>query len=180
MFDDTLKLILSLGERPPRVRGPQRLTELFHRLAAAAGPVEASQVEDLIWNVWMAHDDPDAEDALSRATQAIAARELDEAEAILDALVELHPDYAEAWNKRATLYFLLRRDRESVADIRRTLELEPRHFGAICGFGQICLRHNDRAAALFAFDAALRVNPHLGSIRAAVKELSGERDGPVQ
>jgi tetratricopeptide (TPR) repeat protein len=180
VFDDTLKLILALGERRSRPLGPQRLTELFHRLAAAAGPVEASQVEDLIWGLWMAHADPDAEDALNRATQAIAARELEEAEAILDALVALHPDYAEAWNKRATLYFLQRRDQESVADIRRTLELEPRHFGAICGFGQICLRHNDRTAALFAFDAALRVNPHLGSIRAAVKELSGERDGPVQ
>lgn len=179
MFDDTLKLILSLGERPPRVRGPQRLTELFHRLAAAAGPVEASQVEDLIWNVWMAHDDPDAEDALSRATQAIAARELDEAEAILDALVELHPDYAEAWNKRATLYFLLRRDRESVADIRRTLELEPRHFGAVCGFGQICLRKGERTGALFAFDAALRINPHLGAVRAAREELAAEAHGPA-
>jgi tetratricopeptide (TPR) repeat protein len=180
VFDDTLKLILSLGERSPHVRTSHRLNELFHRLAAADGQVEASQVEDLIWSVWMAHDDPDAEDALSRATHAIAARELDEAEAILDALVALHPDYAEAWNKRATLYFLQRRDQESVADIRRTLELEPRHFGAICGFGQICLRHQDRAGALFAFDAALRVNPHLGSIRAAVKDLSDERTGPVQ
>jgi tetratricopeptide (TPR) repeat protein len=180
VFDDTLKLILALGERRLRSRVPHRLNELFHRLAAAAGAVEASQIEELIWSVWMAHDDPDAEDALSRATQAIAARELEEAEAILDALVALHPDYAEAWNKRATLYFLQRRDEESVADIRRTLELEPRHFGAICGFGQICLRRHDRAGALFAFDAALRVNPHLGSIRAAVKELSDERTGPMQ
>lgn len=180
MFDDTLKLVLALGDRTPAPHLPQRLTELFHRLAAAEGAVEASQVEDLIWGVWMSHDDPDAEEALSRATQAIAARELDEAEAILDTLVDLHPGYAEAWNKRATLYFLQRRDRESVADIRRVLELEPRHFGAICGFGQICLRHGDRAAALFAFDAALRVNPHLGSIRAAAAELAGERSGPVQ
>jgi tetratricopeptide (TPR) repeat protein len=180
VFDDTLKLILSLGSRAPARHMPQRLTELFHRLAAAEGPVEASQVEDLIWGIWMSNDDPDAEDALGRATQAIAARELDEAEAMLDALVELHPGYAEAWNKRATLYFLQRRDRESVADIRRTLELEPRHFGAICGFGQICLRHGNRAAALFAFDAALRVNPHLGSIRAAAAELASERSGPLQ
>lgn len=180
MFDDTLKLILSLTERAPAPHMPQRLTELFHSLAAAEGQVAASQIEDLIWGVWMSHDDPDAEDALNRATQAIAARELDEAEAILDTLVELHPGYAEAWNKRATLYFLQRRDRESVADIRRTLELEPRHFGAICGFGQICLRHGDRSGALFAFDAALRVNPHLGSIRTAVGELAGERSGPMQ
>lgn len=180
MFDDTLKLILALGERSPAEGMPKRLAELFHRLAAAPTAVEASQIEDVIWDLWMSHDDPDAEDALQQATRAIAARELDEAEAILDGLVALQPDYAEAWNKRATLYFLQRRDPESIADIRRVLALEPRHFGAICGFGQICLRHHDRAAALFAFDAALRINPHLGSIRAAVKELSDERDGPVQ
>jgi tetratricopeptide (TPR) repeat protein len=166
VFDDTLKLILALGERRPAAGMPKRLAELFHRLAAAATAVEASQIEDVIWDLWMSHDDPDAEDALQQATRAIAARELDEAEAILDGLVALQPDYAEAWNKRATLYFLQRRDPESIADI--------------CGFGQICLRHRDRAAALFAFDAALRINPHLGSIRAAVKELSDERDGPVQ
>jgi cytochrome c-type biogenesis protein CcmH/NrfG len=66
------------------------------------------------------------------------------------------------------------RDDESVPDIRRTLELEPRHFGAICGFGQICLRHGNRAAALFAFDAALRINPHLGAVRTVFEELAAE------
>jgi tetratricopeptide (TPR) repeat protein len=180
VFDDTLKLVLALGARAPAAAMPQRLGELFHRLAAAATLAEASQVEDTIWDVWMSHADADAQDALQQATRAIAARALDQAEAILDGLVALQPDYAEAWNKRATLYFLQRRDPESVADIHRVLELEPRHFGAICGFGQICLRHGDRPAALFAFDAALRVNPHLGSIRAAVKELSDERGGLMQ
>jgi tetratricopeptide (TPR) repeat protein len=180
VFDDTLKLVLALGGRIPAASMPQRLGELFHHLAAAPTPVDASRIEDAIWDVWMSHADADAQDALQQATRAIADRALDEAEAILDGLIALQPDYAEAWNKRATLYFLQRRDRESVADIRRVLELEPRHFGAICGFGQICLRQGDRASALFAFDAALRVNPHLGSIRAAVKELSGERVGPMQ
>lgn len=180
MFEDTLKLVLALDRRAPAASAPQRLGELFHRLAAATHAAEASQVEDLIWDLWMSYPDADAQEALAQATRAIAERALDEAEAILDALVELHPGYAEAWNKRATLYFLQRRDTESIADIRRVLELEPRHFGAICGFGQICLRHGDHAAALFAFDAALRLNPHLGSIRAAVQELSDERGGPVQ
>jgi len=63
---------------------------------------------------------------------------------------------------------------ETEAAFRRTLELEPRHFGAICGFGQICLRHGNRAAALFAFDAALRINPNLGAVRAVFEELAAE------
>lgn len=179
MFDDTLKLVLSAAGRRPAASLPRRLDGLFRRLAAAPGPREASEIEDLIWGAWMAHDDPGAEEALERATRALGARELDEAEALLDELVAAHPEYAEAWNKRATLRFLQRHDPESVADIGRTLELEPRHFGAMCGFGQICLRRGDRAAALFAFHAALGVNPHLSSIRAAADELAGEQSGPA-
>jgi tetratricopeptide (TPR) repeat protein len=179
VFDATLKLVLATADRRPAATLPRGLDALFRRLAQAPGAREASEIEDLIWGVWMSHDDPEAEEALERATRAIAARELEEAEAILDGLVAARPDYAEAWNKRATLYFLQRRDVESVADIHRTLELEPRHFGAMCGFGQICLRRGERAGALFAFHAALRVNPQLASIRAAVEELAHEHEGPA-
>jgi Tfp pilus assembly protein PilF len=174
VFEDTLQLILALPGRKPAPSMPRRLDALFVDLARAPGPVEASRIEDQIWAVWMSHEDASAEEGLERATRAIAAGDHAEAEAVLDELVATHPEYAEAWNKRATLYFRLGRDAESVPDIQRTLELEPRHFGALCGFGQICLRHSDRAGALFAFDAALRVNPHLGAVRAVFDELAAE------
>jgi tetratricopeptide (TPR) repeat protein len=174
VLEDTLKLIVTLGDRRPAPNLPRRLASLFAQLAATHDPLEASETEDLIWGLWMQHTKVDAEDTLDQATRAIAAKEWGEAETLLDDLVGAHPEYAEAWNKRATLYFLLKRDRESVADIRRTLELEPRHFGAICGFAQICLRQGDRAAAMFAFDAALRINPHLASVRAAMGQLAAE------
>ena len=174
MLEDTLKLILSLPGRKPARSLPRRLDGLFAELARVPGAPEASRIETLIWSAWMSHADPTAEESLERATRAIAAHDPAEAEAILDELVQAHPDYAEAWNKRATLCFRMNRDDESVRDIRRTLELEPRHFGAICGFGQICLRHGNRAAALFAFDAALRINPHLGAVRTVFEELAAE------
>jgi tetratricopeptide (TPR) repeat protein len=174
MFDETLKLIVALGDRRPSTRLPRRLGALFHQLAATTDPLEASQTEDLIWGLWTQHNRVDAEDKLDQATRAIAAKDWQTAEALLDELVEEQPEFAEAWNKRATLYFLTKRDTESVADIRRTLELEPRHFGAICGFAQICLRHDERVAAMFAFDAALRINPHLASVRAAMAQLAAE------
>jgi len=174
MQAETLKLVLSLAGRKPAPSLAPRLDALFRDLARARGPAEASRVEEHIWAAWMSHADPAAEAELERATRAIAAGDHAEGEAILDDLVHAHPDYAEAWNKRATLYFRLGRDAESVRDIQRTLALEPRHFGAICGFGQICLRKGDRAAALFAFDAALRIDPHLGAVRAAFEELVAE------
>jgi len=174
VLEDTLKLILSLPGRRPARSLPRQLDGLFAELARAPGAPEASRIETLVWSAWMSHEDAAAEESLERATRAIAAHDLAEAEAILDELVQAHPEYAEAWNKRATLYFRMKRDDESVRDIRRTLELEPRHFGAICGFGQICLRHGNRAAALFAFDAALRINPNLGAVRAVFEELAAE------
>jgi len=177
MFEETLKLIVSGPGRRPARSLSRRLDQLFDGLARAADAPEASQIEELIWGLWMSHPDADAEERLERATQALAAGEHEDAESLLDELVAAYPDFAEAWNKRATLYFRQRRDAESVRDIGRTLALEPRHFGAICGFGQICLRHGDHAAALFAFDAALRINPHLDSIRTAVEKLTAESGG---
>src|SRR4249919_2265802 len=120
MFEDTLKLILALAGRKPAASLSPRLNGLFRDLARARGPTEASRVEDLIWAAWMSHEDPNAEAELERATRAIAAGDHTEGEAILDDLVQAHPDYAEAWNKRATLYFRLGRDTESVQDIQRT------------------------------------------------------------
>jgi Tfp pilus assembly protein PilF len=177
VFDETLKLVLALHERRPAPNLPRRLNALFERLGQAADASEASQVEDAIWGVWMSHPDPVVEERLELATRAIGDGDHAGAGKLLDQLVEEHPGYAEAWNKRATLYFRMGRDFDSVRDIRRTLELEPRHFGAVCGFGQICLRHGERTAALFAFDAALRINPHLGAVRAASEELAAEARG---
>jgi tetratricopeptide (TPR) repeat protein len=176
---ETLKIILSGPQRPvPRGSAPGgrgRLGELFRSLQAdPAGPA-AHAIEDDIWAIWIAHDDPGLESRMQQAIAAIAQRRLAEAEARLDALVAAAPGWAEAWNKRATLYYLTRRDAESIADIRRTLELEPRHFGAICGFGQICLRHGEVAAAAEAFAAALAINPHLDSVRAVLAQLAPGR-----
>lgn len=179
MFDETLKLVLSLGRRRPAPELPRRLDALFERLAQAANAVEASRIEEAIWAAWMSHTDAAAAERLALATAAIGTGDHAAAERLLDALVAAHPRHAEAWNKRATLYFRLNRDADSVRDIHRTLELEPRHFGAVCGFGQICLRRGDRAGALFAFDAALRINPHLGAVRAAREELATEAHGPT-
>lgn len=173
VFTDTLKLILTLEERRPAASMPARLDALFERLADP-DLTDAEDVEDAIWSVWTEHHDEAAGEVVERAIAALGRKQFDIAETRLTSLVELHPDYAEAWNKRATLYFLVGRDEESVADIARTLKLEPRHYGAICGFAQLCLKRGDRAGALASFEAALRINPHLTQIREAAQQL---RDG---
>ena len=175
LFDRALRLVVCRPPLPaPATAQARRLADLFCTLASSQDLVLAGEAEDEIWALWTSHDDPDLEQRLDRAIRHIAAREFEPAGRLLDALLEDRDDYVEAWNKRATLYFLMERDRESVADIVRTLELEPRHFGAICGFAQICLRHGRRAEALAAFESALVINPHMPGPRSAVDTLNAE------
>ena len=175
LFDRALRLVVS---RPPvaatRTVTERRLADLFCTLASTQDVVVAGEAEDTIWALWTSHDEAELEQRLDLAIHHIAAREFESAEGLLDALLADRGDYVEAWNKRATLYFLMERDGESVADIVRTLELEPRHFGAICGFAQICLRHGRRAEALAAFEAALAINPHMPGPKSAVDALNAE------
>ena len=128
--------------------------------------------EQRIWEVWCTHDDSDATEAMASVLPALAVNDLNAAGEGLDAMVKAWPDdWAEAWNKRATLRFVQERYEESLADILRTLELESRHFGAISGFGQICLRSREPKSAVIAFEQALNINPNLAEIQHAIEAL---------
>jgi tetratricopeptide (TPR) repeat protein len=172
MYAETLKLVAGLAERRPAPVLPSRLDQLFAHLSTPG--CQAGEVEDEIWRMWMHHPHRRAALVQDRASSDIAAQRFDIAETRLERLLRACPDFAEAWNKRATLYYLQARDEESVHDIHRTLELEPRHFGALCGLGEICLSAGDGEAALFVFHAALRLNPHLSGVRAAVEQLRAD------
>ena len=156
-----------------RARRPARdlpaLAQLFRRLAACPS-VEADATEDRIWSVWMDHPHAGAAAALEAATRDIAAKRYDIAETRLTRLLRSVPDFAEAWHKRATLYYLLGRDGECLHDIGRTLELEPRHFAAILHFAEILLGEGASADARYAFAAALSLHPHLERARDALSD----------
>jgi tetratricopeptide (TPR) repeat protein len=173
MVEDILRLICALPGRVPAATLPGRLQDLFRALAY--GSPDATAVEEMIWALWMYHPHRRAAEALQRATSDIAARRYDIAETRLALLLRSRPDFPEAWNKRATLYYILERDEECLADIHRTLELEPRHFGALCGFGEICLGRGEPAAALLAFRAALRLNPHLSAVAESCERIGQGR-----
>lgn len=174
LYAETLKLVSRLPQRQPAANLPLRLNELFDKLLACRGPAEAGPIEDAIWDVWMYDTHEGAELALERASDDIAARRFDIAETRLAILLRRRPDWAEAWNKQATLLYLMERDDESVAAIHRTLEIEPRHFGAMCGLGEILRSQGHIEAACLAFSRALRVHPRLGGIRQTMQELLHE------
>lgn len=166
--EDILGLIAARRSRRP-ARPLPFLDELFRRLARCA-PAEAEPTEGLIWDVWMSHPHRAAAQALELATRDIAARRYDIAETRLTRLLRRAPDFAEAWHKRAALYYMLGRDAECLRDIRRTLELEPRHFAAMLHFAEILLGIGAPDEARFAFHAALTVHPHLPRARQALAD----------
>ncbi len=165
---EILSLIAGRRTRRP-ARDLAELAQLFGCLGACAA-AEALATEDRIWHVWMHHPHRAAATVLEAATRDIAARRYDIAETRLTALLRNAPLYAEAWHKRATLYYLLGRDAECLQDIRRTLELEPRHFAAMLHFAELRLEDGAGAEARYAFAAALTLHPHLSRAREALAD----------
>jgi tetratricopeptide (TPR) repeat protein len=179
VYRRVIDLIVTAADRRPSPAMPPLLDALFAELAQPVPPRPVEEIEGMIWSVWTSHPDPAAAAGMARALRMMRAGSHEVAERELDRLVAAFPQWAEAWNKRATVLFLLDRDEASVADIAETLALEPRHFGALSGYGQICLRRGDQAGALVAFEETLRIHPHLDGTREAVAALTRRLGGGV-
>jgi len=157
-----------------RIRG---LDFLFGALKAAPDDASAKAVEARIWAIWLQTPSDTAALLMSRAKAAIDARQMDVAVKLLDATIKLRPDFVEAWNRRATVYYLQNDYGRSLADIQQVLAREPRHFGALAGLGMIMQELGDDKHALGAFRRALAVHPHLEHIPDLVKQLSEKVEG---
>ncbi len=153
-----------------------RLDDLFARLAVAEEAGDARTVERLIWAEWLRSGDGETDVLMKRAITAMAAQHFGKALEILDTVVARAPGFAEGWNKRATVLYLVRRFDESLADIERVLALEPRHFGAISGVALIRLAQGDKAAALAAVLRALEIYPLLPGARELISQAGGAAD----
>ncbi len=128
--------------------------------------------------MWSDSGSPSMNLLLRRAEKALEEQDDPElALRFLDDLVRLAPDFAEGWNKRATVYFMLGDYGRAVADIERTLALEPRHFGALGGLGMILERLGDDKGAYTAYTQALEVHPNLPGAAKAVDRLRPEVEG---
>ena len=103
--------------------------------------------------------------------KASAAGDNETALKILSDLIEVHPEFTEAWNRRATVYYLMGRYPESLADIDQVLKREPRHFGALSGLGMIKQKLGDFSAARAAYDDALAVNPNMDGVKRALDQI---------
>src|ERR1700748_205532 len=169
-----------LPEAPGKLPKPDRtkgLDFLFGALKAAPDEASARHVEGRIWAIWLQTTSDTAALLMVRAKAAMDAQKFDVALKLLDAVVKLRPDYVEAWNRRATVYYLQNDYQHSLEDIEQVLVREPRHFGALAGLGMIMQDLGDDKRALDAFRKALAVNPYLDKLPELVKMLNEKVEG---
>jgi len=165
---------------PPKVRRGDRyhnLDFLFGALKAAPDEASAKNVENRIWAIWLASGSDTCNLLMTRVKAAVDAEKYDLAIRLLDAILELKPKYVEAWNRRATVFFLKKDYSNALADLAKALTLEPRHFGALTGLGAIMQDIGEDKAALIAFRKALEIDPHLQGISEKVKTLTLKVEG---
>lgn len=166
----------NLPEAPPP-RSPVTLDKLFERLAAAKTAEEAKGIANLIQRRWARSGSDTADLLMTRAQDALKARELPLAIELLDRVISLEPDWAEGWNQRANALFLQGDPIRSMLDIAETLKREPRHYGAMTGLGTILRQQGDDKRAMVAYRRALAVYPQLEAVKDAVESLKLEVDG---
>jgi len=155
----------------------RNLDLLFGALKVAPDDVTAKAIEERIWALWTLSPSDTANLLMTRVKTAIEAKDVDLAIKLLDAIVKIKPDYVEAWNRRATLYYMKKDYGRSLADIREVLKREPRHFGALSGLGLILQDIGDDKGALEVYRRALAVYPRLERIPDIVKSLQEKVEG---
>lgn len=163
--------------RPGRGEPTYNLDTLFAGLKIAPDAESAKAIEDRIWALWMVSGSDTCNLLMARVKAAADEKDYDLAINLLNAVIALKPDYVEAWNRRATVYYLMKDYGHSVADIREVLLREPRHFGALSGLGLILQEIGDDKHALEAYRRALAIDPHLEHLPEVVKTLRETVEG---
>ena len=155
-----------------------KLDDLFIALQASPSETQAANIEIEIWTRWGDHPyDPFANRQMKKGIELMNSGALGAAEDVFSRIINSHPDFAEAWNKRATVRFFRGNDTGSASDILQVIKLEPRHFGALSGLGMIRVRAGDFKGALKAYKAAQRMNPHLLQIKLIIDQLGKKLKG---
>jgi tetratricopeptide (TPR) repeat protein len=163
---------------PPKpIDKVQNLDRLFDALKVAPDDESAKYVENRIWALWLASQSDTANLLMGRVKTATEAKDFDLAIKLLNSVIDIRPDFIEAWNRRATIYYNKKEFGRAMEDIHEVLAREPRHFGALSGLGIILQEIGDEKRALDVFRRALAIHPHLERIPDLVKKLTEKVDG---
>jgi tetratricopeptide (TPR) repeat protein len=174
-----ISLALIMGGPALSDQNDPRLDDLFERLAAAQSTGEAAAVEEHIWALWLDTDERGVDESMGRGIVAMNSGNYAAALLAFDSIIATSPDFAEGWNKRATLHFLMGNFEGSIRDIDRTLALEPRHFGALSGLAMIREAKGQAFEALEALERLQHIHPQLPHLMERVARLTAQLGDPI-
>jgi tetratricopeptide (TPR) repeat protein len=153
------------------------LAELYQHLAKAPDAEQAAPIAKTIETLWLRSGSDTIGLLMRRALKAVAEQRTDLALKLLDAVVDLAPDYAEGWSRRAYVYYLDNNYEHAAGDLRRALALEPNHYKALEGLARILRESGQKKSALEVYQQLLRIHPYMPGAKEAVDELSLEVEG---
>jgi len=151
-----------------------RLNELFARLQKTDNRLEAGTIETDIWHIWYVSPNAEVNRLMEQGEQAMARYDMRTAIGAFTKIIEIAPDFAEGWNRRATALYMIGQYEASRADVAETLAREPRHFGALSGLGLINAAEDKGEAAIEAWEKALDVNPNMPSVQQNIDEMKAK------
>ncbi len=163
-------------EVSPKTR-EQKLDELFSQLKRERNEKAAERIAARIWKEWNNSGSAVTDLMMQWSQQAMEKKKFDVALDFLDQVVTLSPTYAEGWNRRATVHYMMHNFAKSMADIDHTLQLEPRHFGALSGMAEMMKETERKQLALEAFQRVLDIYPMMRNAQNEVATLSEELTG---
>ncbi len=163
--------------RPEHGEPDYSLDTLFSALKIAPDTDSAKAIENRIWEAWIESGSDTCDLLMTRVKDAIEEKDYDLAIRLLNSIIAIRPGYVEAWNQRATVYYLKDDYARAIADIAEVLAREPRQFGALAGLGMMLQDIGDDKDALDAYRRALAIDPHLENIPDAVKTLTEKVEG---
>ncbi|MBB6412593.1 tetratricopeptide repeat protein [Mesorhizobium sangaii] len=162
---------------PPVMTKQAHLDQLFSDLKRERNEKAAERIAGNIWSEWFQSGSASIDLMMMWSQKAIEGQKFDVALDFLDQVVTLQPTYAEGWNRRATVHFMMKNYGKSMSDIDHTLQLEPRHFGALSGLAQIMALTGHKQSALEAWQKVLAIYPMMRSAQDQVATLSEELAG---
>ena len=151
--------------------------EMFAKLKAATEEAEAADVAADIWATWLESGSPSADLVMSRAVEALNFGDTELARDLLDRVILMRPDFAEAWHRRAGIFLSEENYPEALRDLNQALEAEPRHFGAWLGLGYVLEQLGGEAEALDSYRQALTIYPLMPQAKAAEARLALKAEG---
>ncbi len=164
MLSRTLIVFLLFAFSLKADQNDPRLEDLFKILSKTENKIKINEVTSSIWDIWHETNDPIIEADFYRGLESMRTGDLLMAVAFFTRVIDKNPNFAEGWNKRATVYYMLGKFDASMIDIHETLKLEPRHFGAMDGMGLIFIHYQQLDKAIDVYDTMLEIFPNNSSI----------------